>query len=226
MGNIGYIKARRMVIMKKYTRRHESGAPARRSIWIKALAFVGLGALLTILFLLPGCGSDSNPKGAVSGKNDKTAARQDKKANAAVPLVLEQGMAKEEAGKTAGVKKLYDRNAEALPGGTREEWVARNAAAVEIAKSPGIEVMPGITREEMQARNAAAMEVAKSPGMEVMPGVTVEEMQARNAAALKTPQPLAMERMSQGARQAAALAPAKPPVIPQNQKISPPAGGK
>ena len=53
---------------------------------------------------------------------------------------------------------------------------ARNAAAVKMARSPGIEVMTGLTREEMEARNAAAVKMARSPGMEVMPGVTLEEM--------------------------------------------------
>ncbi len=217
--------------MKKSTRRHEGGAPARRSIWLKALPFAGLGALLTILFLLPGCGSDSNPTGAVMGKNDKTAARQDKKATAAVPLVLEQGMAKEPpedltAKNAAALEIAKSANLEIFPGITKKEMDARNAQALEIAKSSHLEILPGITREEMDARNAQAAEIAKSSHLEILPGITKEEMDARNAAALKMPQPLAMERMSEKFKQAAALAPAKSPVIPKNQKISPTSGGK
>jgi len=43
--------------------------------------------------------------------------------------------------------------------------------------------MPGVTLEEMKKKNAAAINMVRSPGFK-MGGVTREEMEARNAAAL------------------------------------------
>jgi hypothetical protein len=202
--------------------------------WLTFLELVTLGTVvLAVCALLLGCGSDSTPGGSVKGKDAKTASIPAAKNSPAPSMLLMGEKGASGAGK-ADTKKQPERNTFLMQGITLEEMEARNAAAVKMARSPGMEVMPGVTREEMEARNAAAVKVARSPGMEVMPGVTLEQMKARNAAAVKVAQSpgmevmpgVTLEAMKQKRNAAAANAPGKPPVIQGKREISPPVGEK
>lgn len=211
----------------------KSQRSARKRIWSQLLILVGLGTMvLAVCSLLLGCGSDSTPGGAVKGKNAKTASIPTAKDSQVPGMLLMGGKGASGAGEKADIKKQPEPNSVPTPSITLEEMEARNAAAVKMARSPGLEIAPGVTREEMEARNAAAAKIAQSPGLEVMPGVTVEEMKKRNAAAVKMARSpevqvmggVTLEEMKKR-NAAAANAPKKPP-IQGKKEISPPVGEK
>jgi hypothetical protein len=218
-----------MTLSNNAVHREKGQTSARKHICSPPLALAGLGTMvLAVCFLLLGCGSDSTPGGAVKGKNAQTSSTPAAKQSQAPTMLLMGEKGASGAGKTADIKKQPDRKSILMQGITLEEMEARNAAAVKMARSPGMQVMPGVTVEQMKARNEAAVKKARSPGMEVMPGVSVEQMKARNAAAVKMAQSPGMEVMpgvtveQMKARNAAAVnAPKKPPVMPEKRAISP-----
>lgn len=194
--------------MDEQTRRQGDRAIPRRCIWLRASVFFGLGALLMLFFLLPGCGSDSQPV-----KSEKTAAHKGSGSQASVPLLLDNQDPHRAIGKGA-VAKEPARKTVVPPDISKEELDRRSAEAQKIAESPGVQVMPGITREEMDRRNAEAQKIAETPGLEIMPGVTKEEMARRTAEAEKSAPPWFVRKLTQESDQAVAQPPARPHVPP------------
>ena len=174
--------------------------------WLTFLELVTLGTVvLAVCALLLGCGSDSTPGGSVKGKDAKNASIPAAK-NSPAPSILmmgEKGAAGADA--MADIKKQPEDKSVQMPGTSREEMEARNAAAIKKARSPGIEVMPGVTLEQMEKKNAAAVKMMQSQEFQAMRG-TLDEMKKKNAAAI-------------------ANATKKPPTQ-VNQGNSPPVGGK
>lgn len=126
------------------------------------LVALGLGTvMLTVLFLLPGCGSESTPEGTVKGKTATSAKAV--KPSVAVPLKTDKQVTGPER-----VKEVF-------PGVTQEEMEAR--AAADRAKHDLLnpEVFPGVTREQLDAKMAAAREKHDPRLMERLPRVTREK---------------------------------------------------
>ena len=140
--------------------------------WLTFLELVTLGTVvLAVCALLLGCGSDSTPGGSVKGKDAKNASIPAAK-NSPAPSILmmgEKGAAGADA--MADIKKQPEDKSVQMPGTSRKEMEARNAAAIKKARSPGIEVMPGVTLEQMEKKNAAAIANAtKKPPTQVNQG--------------------------------------------------------
>ena len=160
--------------MTNYAQDKEGRALPGKVICLRAAGFFGLGAMLTILCLLFGCGSDSKQSGSVSGKNEKTA----KSSNAPGAL---QVMVDNETGPGKVKKEPVAANVEIHPGAgvtvqEVEEWAAADRKRTE---SPTFEVLPGITRGELEARIAADRTRSESPNYEVLPGITKEQLDAK-----------------------------------------------
>jgi hypothetical protein len=176
--------------MNDHTRRQEGQALSRKSSWLRAAVFFGLGALLTILLLLPGCGSESQPGGTVAGKKDKTM-----KPQAPIPLAMEGGMTPGEAGKSGQVNKAPDSRPRigTIGGMTQEELEAKAAESMAQMKkaqanNPPV-IMGGMTQEQLEAKaqeSAAQMKkVQKSnPGV-IMGGMTQEQLEAKAAESMR-----------------------------------------
>lgn len=183
----------------------EGRALARRVVCLRATSFFGLGAILAMLCLLCGCGSDSKPAGSVSGKKEKSA--QSSKAPGALNLMVDKNTGSGNVKKApvasdveiqpgAGVtvreviewadaarKRTESPTYEVLPGLTREKLEAIEAAEQKRqAQSPKREVLPGLTREDLEARAAADRKMTESPTSEVLPGITRGELETRIAA--------------------------------------------
>jgi hypothetical protein len=165
----------------------EGQALFKKPTWSRILVLFGYGGMIvTVLFLLSGCGSDSKP-GAVSGKKGKTAvAPDDMKSSGAAVLgnrgeLSGGGTIKRELN---AVDKLG-----MLPGSglSPKELEERLAADVKRSESPNYEVVPGMTRQQMEAKIAAAQQEAQkkleSPNYEVVPGMTRQQIEAKIAAA-------------------------------------------
>ena len=154
----------------------------RKRTWLRILVLAGLGAMvLTVLCLLPGCGSDSTPGGAVKGKDAK-AGTSPKPQKMQGPISLMVGEEETAPGKMGKIKHQPESTVvEPIPGVTQEELEARAAADRKIIVSPDTEVFPGMTQREMEARRAA--DAGYDPETaEVFPGMTQTEMEARQAA--------------------------------------------
>jgi hypothetical protein len=147
-------------------------APAKSGVRLGLLIFVGLGALL---FLLPGCGSDSNTKGAASGKKEKSA-KSDTTMRTITPLLSDKG------GADSPLPRV-----DSLPGlGSPEEIEARRKAAEQAMLDPKLEVLPGLTLEQYEAKKEAAR-ASFDPKREILPGLSHEQVEAKMREALKNP---------------------------------------
>ena len=159
----------------------EGRALFRNRIWLRILVLAGLGAMvLTVLCLLPGCGSDSTPGGSVKGENAKTAGLGAKKSVAVTPLLID----KDETGpgKMGTIKQQPKSNfVEPIPGVTQEKLEARAAADRKILESPDTEVFPGVTQAQLEARLAADKKSFDPKTAEVFPGMTQAQLEAQNA---------------------------------------------
>ena len=108
----------------------------RKRIWLRILVLAGLGAMvLTVLCLLPGCGSDSTPGGAVKGKNAKTAGAGAKKSAVVSSLLTDkEGMdpgarkiAKQPQAQTAAYDNLDPNLVKVAPGMTLKQLQDKSA---------------------------------------------------------------------------------------------------
>ncbi len=129
-------------------------ALSRKCRWLRTLIPVGLGAMvLSVLFLLPGCGSDSNSGGSLKGKNEKTIAsgKATKMQGVNQLLTDKQG----EMGKVA--HKSDSQCLEVFPGITQAELEAKVAADRARIDPKHNEAFPGsgMTVAEMEAKVAA-----------------------------------------------------------------------
>jgi hypothetical protein len=153
----------------------------RKRIWLRILGLAGLGAMvLTVLCLLPGCGSDSIPEGSVKGKNAKTATKSKLK-KMQEPISLLADKYETGSGKMGKIKHKPESNfVEPIPGVTQEELDVRAAADRKILESPDTEVFPGMTQAELEARLAADSSFDPKTA-EVFPGMTQVQLDAKNA---------------------------------------------
>ena len=143
-------------------------ALSRKRLWLRTMVLAGLGALvLTVLCLLPGCGSDSTPGGAVKGKNAKAAGAGAKKSAAVTPLLTDKEGMDPGARKIAKQPPDSQQNEVSPPGMTLEELKAKTAeqTAAYYNRDPNlIEVSPGMTLRQVKA-NAAREQVNKPQDM-------------------------------------------------------------
>jgi hypothetical protein len=206
---------------------------------VRVSKWVGLVAiLLSFLFVLAGCGSDSgSPQ---TGAKNNLADKKDKKVEVKQGLgqpkespkkmqpvygVVLDGMTEEELKlkKEQGMRLLQDSN-EVFPGVTREAMRAKEAAAAKQLQNPDLQVFPGVKKKDLNARQAAADEQLKLQGskLQAIPGVTQEVIEAKRAEAakqLKNPDLMVLPGLTAGelrAKQAEAakmnMVPPPPPV--------------
>ena len=145
----------------------EGQAFSRKLIWLRLLVLVGLGAMVLAIFcILPGCGSDSNPGGAVKGKDEKTAKSSVKVIPRREILLYKESKVKEYP-TGSGSPRI-----EVLPGVTQGELDARGAVDRKKFDSPRIKVLPGVTQGELDARQAAERNPDPRLMLQTFPGVT------------------------------------------------------
>jgi hypothetical protein len=154
----------------------------RKRIWLRTLVLAGLGAMVvTVLYLFPGCSSDSTPGEAVKRKNAKIATRPTlKKMQARVSLLVD----KEETipGKIGKIKHHPESNfVEAIPGVTQEELGDRASADRKVLELPDTEVFPGMTQAELEAMLAKDNTSFYPETAEVFPNMTQARLDAQNA---------------------------------------------
>jgi hypothetical protein len=209
----------KMTLSNNFGQREKGQKSAIKRICSRLLVLVGVGTMvLAVCALLFGCGSDSTPGGSVKGKNNKTASTPTGKKSQAPAMLMTGEKGASKTGVTGNIKKQPERKSVPMQGMALEEMEAKNAAAINMARSPGFKI-GRLTREEMEAKNKAAAKMAQSPGLEIMPGVTLEEMKKKNAAAINMVRSPGFKmggvtREEMEARNAAALAnaPKKPPI--------------
>jgi hypothetical protein len=184
-------------------RHGQSALDKRLASGVRVSKWVGLGAiLLSFLFLIAGCGSDSGSpetrtKNNLADKKDKKVEVKQGLGQSKDPQgkmqplfgVVLDGMTEEELRlkKAQGMRLLQDSNAEVLPGVTREAMRAKEAAAAKQLQNPDLQVFPGVKKKDLNAKQAAAAEQLKSlgPKVQVSPGVTREAAEAKRAEAAK-----------------------------------------
>ncbi len=143
---------------------------SKNGFWLKPLLITCLGAMvLSILCLLPGCGSEG-------GKKDKTAASaKGVKPLTKMPLTnFNGGTVKREP---------LPPTTEVYPGLTVREVEERMVEARKRAEAPDYQVFPGITKSELDAKISAQQRTAPEK-TEIFPGLTKQELDARMAAHL------------------------------------------
>ena len=147
---------------------------SRRNVYLLVMVLVGLG---TVLFLLPGCGSDSKPDKEKVSTNTKPM-----KSQAALPLVLGDKTgagSRGQARKPSGSQRI-----EVMGGMTQEELEAKAAASLaemkKAAKTRG-PIMGGMTQEQLEAKaeeSRQQMEKARKTSV-IMGGMTQEQLEAK-----------------------------------------------
>ena len=157
---------------------------SRKLTRLRIMVLIGLGAMVLLVFgLLPGCGSDSKPAGAVARKNEKAA----KKSSMPVPVMfVKEGIVIEldkKAGDNSG--SVSRRIVVAAPGVTPEQLQANLEETRKLLQSPGYEVMPGFTKEMAQSKLEEAWKLRDSASSEVMPAVSKETVEAKLAESRK-----------------------------------------
>jgi hypothetical protein len=120
-----------------------------------------------MIFMLSGCGSDSTPKNAASGKKEKTA-KSALTMQAVTPLLSPQ-----EGGTAPPLPHLNN----VLGEGTPEEIEAKRAAAAAAWEKldPKTIVLPGLTKEQLEAKVEAERAKKPDPKREIIPGLTQEQ---------------------------------------------------
>jgi hypothetical protein len=200
-------------------RHGQSALDKRFASGVRVSKWVGLGVIiLSFLFVLAGCGSDSGSpqtrtKNNLADKKDKKlevkpglgqAKESPKKMQPVYGVVLD-GMTEEELRlkKEQGLRLLQDSNAEVFPGVTREAMRAKEAAAAKQLQNPDLQVFPGVKKKDLDAKQAAAAEQLKLQGskLQVVPGVTQEVVEAKRAEAakqLKNPELMVLPGLTAG----------------------------
>jgi hypothetical protein len=160
----------------------------RLGFWV--LAGVGM-----MIFLLSGCGSDSTPKQAASGKKEKTA-----KTSSTLPKVTPLTSAPSlkqfdrgrgtvtaediEAKRVAAEKewqKLGPKDT-VLPGYTKEQLEADLQAHQAKMRDPNHEIVPGLTVKQCEAQREAQRAKMRDPNHEILPGLSVKQLEAQREA--------------------------------------------
>jgi hypothetical protein len=150
---------------------------SRNRPWLTFLVIVTLG---TLMFLLPGCGSDSTPKGAASAKKAQPAKSPGDKGTQMITTLL--------SGKEGDAPPIP--TLDKLPGNLTREQLESNIKATEQAmRDPKREVVPGLTLEQMEANIEAAKRASLDPKREVVPGLTLEQINANIMEAQKRSAP-------------------------------------
>ena len=165
--------------MTNYTKDKEDRVLPAKVTCLRARGLLGLGAMLSILCLLLGCGSDSKQSGSVSGKKEKTAKSSNAASNAAGTVNM---MVDTNTGPGKINKEPIARDVEVYPGAgvTAQEAEERVAADRQRTESPTFEALPGVTRAELDARIAADRKRRELPTVEVLPGVTRAELECQD----------------------------------------------
>jgi hypothetical protein len=207
--------------------RKGGGALVRKRIWLRTLVLAGLGAMgVTVLCLLPGCGSDSTPGGSVKGKNAATATSpKPKKMQGSISLLVD----KEETGpgKMGTIKHQPEANlVEPIPGVTREEMEAKAAAERKIFESPDSEVFPGMTKAKWDERIEAERKSFDPKTAEVFPGMTKAQWDDRLEAERKNFDPKKAAVFPGMTKAKLEAQNAKQKVKPDDRELFPPAVGK
>lgn len=142
---------------------------AKTGFGLRRLMIPCLGiALVSMLCLLPGCGSDNAGKGAAEVKKEKSAKDTKAKDMRTITTLLTD---KE---KTAPPEP----NVAVLPGNmSREEIEAKRKATEQAMQDPKRQVVPGVTLENLEAKKEAAKAI--DPKREVLPGMTLEQFNAK-----------------------------------------------
>jgi hypothetical protein len=169
-----------------------------KSSWFRHLVIIGLGAMVLSMFcLLPGCGSDSTPKGAASAKKEKAGKSvQDKDMKSITSLLSPNEGASQlqhvdnipgmpspeeiEAKKKAGAEwwDKQDAKYEMLPGLTKEQLEAKLEAARAKKPDPNVQLLPGLTQRQVDANLMAARQRPPLSG-ELVPGLSEEQAKAK-----------------------------------------------
>jgi hypothetical protein len=165
------------------------------------LGFLVLVALGAMILLLSGCGSESTPKVAATGKKEK-AAPKGMDIKTITPLLSDKGggtgptlpqvdklpgmpppeeLEAKRAAAAAAYEKL-DPKRQVLPGLTKEQLEAKIEAERAKRSNPKREILPGLTAEQLDAKLKAQRERPATP-MQVLPGLTQEQVKAKAAQA-------------------------------------------
>jgi hypothetical protein len=125
--------------------------------------------MVSMLCLLPGCGSDNAGKGGASVKQEKTA--KDAKSKDIRPITT---LLSDKEGTAPPAP-----NAPNLPGNLSREKMEANIKATEKAmQDPKRQVVPGVTLENLEAKKEAAQK-SLDPKREILPGMTLEQFNAK-----------------------------------------------
>jgi hypothetical protein len=155
----------------------EGQALFSKRTWLRMLVLFGFGGMIvTILFLLSGCGSERKTE-AVSSKKEKSAASpKDMKSREALPR-MNLGDGSWETVKKEPLKS----ETELAPGLTAAELEERLTAFRKRVDATNYEVFPGITKQELDDKMAAEQRRRESANQEIFPGITKQELDARMA---------------------------------------------
>ncbi len=150
--------------------------------------------VLSILCLLPGCGSDSTPKEAKKEKTAKGAGVKDMRTITSL-LTDKEGKTPQvqqsegnpfnltleemEAKRKAAEKAMLDPKREVFQGLTVEQLDAKKEAARRV--DPKREVFPGMTLDQYNAKLIEGQQ--RQASNEILPGITMEQMKAKAAEA-------------------------------------------
>jgi len=163
------------------------------------LGFWVLAVFGMMIFLLSGCGSDSTPKDAASGKKEK-AAKSGSTMTEVKPLLSPKGgiappsqlvnipgmpsLEELEASRAAAARayEKLDPKSDVLPRLTKEQLEAKLAAERAKKPDPTREIFPGLTQEQLDAK-LKARHGRPSEAVEIFPGLTKEQAKAKVAQA-------------------------------------------
>jgi hypothetical protein len=176
-----------------YALRDAGRGPSQKRVRMGFLVLAGLGMMI---FLLSGCGSDSTPKPAASGKKEK-AARSASAMQPVTPLLSPKagGTAPPlvQLDKIGGIATLdeieakrkeqswekLDPNTIVFPGMTKEQVEAKIAAHQARKPDPNQEIFPGMSAKQLRAKEKAYREQRSTMSAEIFPGVTREQLKAK-----------------------------------------------
>jgi hypothetical protein len=162
--------------MSRSPQGEEGRAFSRKLMGLRILVLIGLGAMgLMIVSLLPGCGSDSNTGGSVSGKNEKTVkSSKTPKPQSVLPLLTDkEGIVRGERGKIKQKSELQHLQAFPGAGVTMEQVRAKMAEDQKTFDPRVVEAFPGsrMTQEQLRAKMAEDRKTLDPKLMETLPNV-------------------------------------------------------
>jgi hypothetical protein len=150
-----------------------------KSAWFRHLAIIGLGAMILSMFcLLPGCGSDSTPKGAASAKKEKSG-KSDGAVKAITPLLFDKEAVGTEPPLPPSGKHPLSLSAEEIEAKRRE-------AAERLEKlDPKREIIAGMNLEQLNAKLEQERAKKPNPNLEAFPGLTQGQLETKREEAAK-----------------------------------------